>query len=64
MMLLVDPGDLEQHRDRGLLRFQMRQFEGAARDLDYYLQGTPDAADRENIENHVRELKRIRAMMN
>ena len=64
MMLMVDSEDLIQFRDRGLLRLQLRQFDGAGRDLEHYLQHSPNAQDREEIENHVKELKRIRAMMN
>jgi regulator of sirC expression with transglutaminase-like and TPR domain len=64
MMLMVDSEDLTQFRDRGLLRRQLGQFEGAARDLEHYLHHAQNAEDREEIENHVRELKRIRAMMN
>ena len=64
MMLMVDSEDLTQFRDRGLLRMQLRQFDGAGRDLEYYLQHAQNAQDREEIENHVKELKRIRAMMN
>jgi regulator of sirC expression with transglutaminase-like and TPR domain len=64
MMLMVDNEDLTQFRDRGLLRMQLRQFDGAGRDFEYYLEHAPDAQDREEIENHVKELKRIRAMMN
>ena len=64
MMLMVDSEDLVQFRDRGLLRLQLRQFEGAGKDLEHYLQHAPNAEDREEIEGHVKELKRIRAMMN
>jgi len=64
MMLIVDSEDPVQFRDRGLLRFQLRQFAGAGRDLEHYLHHSPNAQDREEIENHVKELKRIRAMMN
>lgn len=64
MILMVDSEDLIQFRDRGLLRLQLRQFEGAGRDLEHYLQHSPQAQDREEIENHVKELKRIRALMN
>jgi len=64
MMLIVDSEDLIQFRDRGLLRMQLRQFDGAGRDLEHYLQHSPNAEDREEIENHVKELRRIRAMMN
>jgi regulator of sirC expression with transglutaminase-like and TPR domain len=64
MMLMVDSEDFIQFRDRGLLRIQLRQFEGAGKDLQHYLQHSPHAQDREEIENHVKELKRIRALMN
>ena len=64
MMLMVDSEDLIQFRDRGLLRLKLRQFDGAGRDLEHYLHHSRNAQDREEIENHVRELKRIRAMMN
>jgi regulator of sirC expression with transglutaminase-like and TPR domain len=64
MMLMVDSEDLTQFRDRGLLRMQLRQFEGAGRDLRHYLKHSPNAEDRAEIETHIKELKRIRAMMN
>ena len=34
MMLMTNPEDCEQFRDRGLLRLQLRQFEAARKDLD------------------------------
>jgi regulator of sirC expression with transglutaminase-like and TPR domain len=64
MMLMIDSEDLIQFRDRGLLRLQLRQFAAAGRDLEHYLQHSPNAEDRPEIENHIKELKRIRAMMN
>jgi regulator of sirC expression with transglutaminase-like and TPR domain len=64
MMLMVDPEEIPQFRDRGLLRLQLRQFEGATRDLQHYLRHSAGADDREEIENHLKELRRIRATMN
>ena len=64
MMLIVDSEDLTQFRDRGILRMQLRQFDGAGRDFEHYLEHAPGAQDREEIENHLKELRRIRAMMN
>jgi len=64
MMMLVTPNDPEQYRDRGLLRLRLRQFEKAARDLEHYIKVAPDAADREDVQEHLRKLKRIQAMMN
>jgi regulator of sirC expression with transglutaminase-like and TPR domain len=64
MMLVIEPEDIAQFRDRGLLRLQLRQFEGASKDLEHYVRNSPNAQDREEVENHLKELKRIRAMMN
>lgn len=64
MMLMVDPENVVQFRDRGLLKLQLRQFDGAIRDLDHYLKNSPPSKDREEIESHVTELRRIQAMMN
>ena len=64
MMLMTNPEDFAQYRDRGLLRLQLRQFEPAAKDFNEYLTTCPKAEDREEIENHLKELKRIQAMMN
>jgi len=64
MMLLADPDALEQHRDRGILHVQMRRFEAAIRDFDLYLKGMPDSKDREQVEDHLKELRRFQAMMN
>ncbi len=64
MMLMVEPDDIEQFRDRGLIRLQLRQFEGAARDLDHYLRKARNCQDREAVENHLKELRRIQATMN
>jgi regulator of sirC expression with transglutaminase-like and TPR domain len=64
MMLMVDPEEIPQFRDRGLLRLQLRQFAAAARDLEHYIRHAPGADDREEIESHLKELRRIRATMN
>jgi regulator of sirC expression with transglutaminase-like and TPR domain len=64
MMLMVDPEEIPQFRDRGLLRLQLRQFSAAARDLEHYVRHAPAADDREEIEKHLKELRRIRAAMN
>ncbi len=64
MMLMVDPEQIPQFRDRGLLRLQLRQFAGATRDLEHYIRHSPGADDREEIEKHLKELRRIRAAMN
>lgn len=64
MMLMAQPEDVEQYRDRGMLRLHLRQFAAARKDLDHYLKVAHEPADKEAIEQHIRELRRIRAMMN
>jgi len=64
MMMMVNPDDADQYRDRGLLRLRLRQFEKAIRDLEHYLKAAPDAKDRSEVEEHLLKLRRIQAMMN
>ncbi len=64
MMLMVEPRDFDQYRDRGLLRIQLRQFEAAAKDLDHYVKNTAESKERSTVEDQLKELRRIHAMMN
>ena len=64
MMLLADPDAMEQYRDRGVLHAQLRHFGAAAKDFERYLKGAPDSKDRSQVEEHLKELRRIQAMMN
>ena len=64
LMLMTDPSALEQYRDRGILNVQLRRFAAAAKDFEHYVKEAPDAEDRSQIEDHLKELRRIRAMMN
>jgi regulator of sirC expression with transglutaminase-like and TPR domain len=64
MMLLADPEAMEQYRDRGILQVQLRRFHAAVRDFEHYIKGAPHSKDRPQIEEHLKELRRIQAMMN
>jgi regulator of sirC expression with transglutaminase-like and TPR domain len=64
MMLLADPEALEQYRDRGILQVQLRRFNAAVRDFEHYVKGAPHSKDRPQVEEHLKELRRIQAMMN
>jgi regulator of sirC expression with transglutaminase-like and TPR domain len=64
MMLLIEPEDFSQYRDRGVLYVQLRKFDAAVRDFERYLKGAPDSTDRPQVEEHLKELRRIQAMMN
>ena len=64
LLVLIEPAAEELYRDRGLLRLQVRQFEGAMRDLQRYLNNRPEADDRDDIDMYLKDLHRIHAMMN
>ena len=64
LMVLTEPEATVLYRERGLLRLQVRQFKGAATDLEHYLESQEDIEDREQIEDYLTDLRRIRAMMN
>jgi len=64
MMLMTDPEAVEQYRDRGILEVQLRRFHDAVKDFERYVQGAPDSKDRPQVEEHLKDLRRIRAMMN
>ncbi len=64
MMLMVEPDDIDQYRDRGLIHIQLRQFEPAARDLEFYVKNTQASDIRSTVEDQLKDLRRIQAMMN
>ena len=64
MMLLADPEAFEQYRDRGVLKVQLRRFSAAVRDFEHYVKVAPHSKDLPQVEEHLKELRRIRAMMN
>jgi regulator of sirC expression with transglutaminase-like and TPR domain len=64
MMLLADPEAMEQYRDRGIIEVQLRRFHDAVRDFKRYVRGAPNSKDRPQVEEHLKDLRRIRAMMN
>jgi regulator of sirC expression with transglutaminase-like and TPR domain len=64
MMLLADPDAMEQYRDRGIIKVQLRRFDAAVRDFEHYVKGAPHSKDRPQVEEHLKELRRIQAMMN
>jgi regulator of sirC expression with transglutaminase-like and TPR domain len=71
LLRAVDPSAINELRDRGLLAYQMKDFSGALRDLQAYLQlsgsGDLDDADREEhaqIWEHVKTLHRRVAALN
>jgi regulator of sirC expression with transglutaminase-like and TPR domain len=71
LLLAVDPGARTELRDRGLLAYHLKDFSGALRDLEAYLQlpvrATLDEEERAHdaqIWEHVKTLRRRLAMLN
>jgi len=71
MLLAVDPSAINELRDRGLLAYHLKDFSGALRDLQAYLQlsggtGTDDESrqEHEQIWEHVKALRRRVASFN
>jgi regulator of sirC expression with transglutaminase-like and TPR domain len=63
-LLVLRPENLEEIRDRGLLRYRLRRYNAALEDLLRYLAARPDAADQESIDAHVRNLRRLLSSLN
>ena len=70
-MLAVDPSAINELRDRGLLAYHLKDFDGALRDLLEYLQlsqagpaGQDDREEHAQIWEHVKTLRRRVASFN
>jgi len=71
LLVALDPEDVTQLRDRGLLAYQLRDLAAALRDLQEFLRRTADSVsadekdeDREQIEEYVRTLRKRVADLN
>src|SRR5947207_13249873 len=63
-LLLLRPDDLDEVRDRGLLLYRLQRYAPALEALLRYLDKCPDAADREAMEEHARNLRTLVATLN
>jgi regulator of sirC expression with transglutaminase-like and TPR domain len=59
LLLVIAPWDLDEIRDRGMLRYRLGDFEGAAADLETYLKYCAAAQDVDLVRRNVRALKRM-----
>jgi regulator of sirC expression with transglutaminase-like and TPR domain len=55
-IILVEPENIPELRDRGLLRARLGQLHGALEDFDLYARLAPTAADLPQIRQHARDL--------
>ena len=58
-LLLVNPDSLSELRDRGLIRYRLRDIPAAIADLETYLERAPGAGDFGNMSDLLRELRRL-----
>jgi len=57
-MLLVNPKQIEEVRDRGLIKYRLGELTEAIFDLETYLNANPDAPDADAMERQVEEMRR------
>jgi regulator of sirC expression with transglutaminase-like and TPR domain len=55
-IMLIEPDNISELRDRGLLRARLGQLHRALEDLDHYARRAPTAADLPQIRQHARGL--------
>ncbi len=64
LMILLSPHLLIEHRDRGILHLQLKHYSRALHDLTTYLELSPNAKDRAEIQEHIKTIRQIIAMLN
>lgn len=64
LMVLTEPSHPILYKERGMIRLRLRRFSQAAQDLRRYLKMTAGTDDRAEIEDYLKDIRRIRAMMN
>jgi regulator of sirC expression with transglutaminase-like and TPR domain len=63
-LLLLDPSDLEERRDRGMLLARLERTHEAVRDTRLYLNLAPDAPDAEAVREQLKKMQMRLAMLN
>jgi len=63
-LLVLDPHDAGEIRDKGLLLYRLNQWGKALDCLSAYLDAAPEAQDRATIERHVAALRQFLASLN
>jgi regulator of sirC expression with transglutaminase-like and TPR domain len=63
-LLVLQPGNADETRDRGLLLYRLRRYWPALGILESWLEQQPDAPDRAVIERHVVALRQLVASLN
>jgi regulator of sirC expression with transglutaminase-like and TPR domain len=63
-LLIIDPDDPAETRDRGLLLFRLHQYPRALACLNAYLEAVPHSADHDTISRHAQALRQLIASLN
>ncbi|HLG79169.1 MAG TPA: transglutaminase-like domain-containing protein [Ktedonobacteraceae bacterium] len=63
-ILLLNPEQASERRDRGIVHFHLKHYARAVRDLGTYLELSPQADDAEEIRQQIRVIRQLIAMMN
>jgi len=63
-LLILDPEDPENLRDRGTAHLRLSHFGSASRDLEAYLRVAPEAHDTASVLAQLKALRRLTAMLN
>lgn len=63
-VLLLNPDDFLQYRDRGVIQFQRREYSAAVGDLQSYLQVRPEPSDAAAVRRTLEEIWRWQARLN
>jgi regulator of sirC expression with transglutaminase-like and TPR domain len=58
LLLTLAPWDLDEIRDRGMLRYHLGDAAGAVADLETYLQYSADAGDADTVRSSVRAIRK------
>ena len=64
LLLAIPPQYPDLIRERGLVRLNLEQFLGAARDFGTYLQMCPGAGDAEDVQETLDMLRQLLARLN
>ena len=64
LLLAIPPQSPELLRERGLVRLNLEQFLGAARDFGAYLQACPNAEDADDVRETLDMLRQLLARLN
>jgi regulator of sirC expression with transglutaminase-like and TPR domain len=63
-ILIVNPKDIEEHRDRGALLTHLERYKEAIEETETYLRLAPNAPDTEQVREYLSLIKREQAMKN